>query len=121
MKQNKGIDRIIGEKVEIILINYFQNKMTNKIKFIVPALALGVLLSGTAVFAEGNGTSSTENTTTTTTVSARKACIETARTTRVAAVKAASDVAKSAKADAKTARETEVDNYFISKISLPFL
>lgn len=119
MKQNKGIDRIIGEKVEIILINCFQNKMTNKIKFIVPALALGVLLSGTAVFAEGNGTSSTENTTTT--VSARKACIETARTTRVAAVKAASDVAKSAKADAKTARETEVDNYFISKISLPFL
>ncbi len=76
--------------------------MINKIKFAIPALALSLLLSGTAALAAGttNGANG-DNTAPATTMVARKDCVATARTARVDAVKAAADAAKVSKADAK--------------------
>ena len=74
--------------------------MTNKIKFILPVLALGLLLSSIAFAQNTAGTTVTSGTTTT-----RKECVASAKTTRDNAIKSASDIAKQAKLDAKTTKD----------------
>ena len=67
--------------------------MTNKIKFILPVLALSLLLSGTVALAQDTTTGANTGTTGTA-VATRKACIADAKAVRVAAVKTAKTTAK---------------------------
>jgi len=99
LKQNRYNNRIITVQGRINNINL--KNMTNKIKFAVPFLALGLLLSSVAVFAQDT-TSGTGTANTTTTIVTKKVCVANAKTARVAAIKTASDTAKVAKTDAKT-------------------
>jgi hypothetical protein len=82
--------------------------MTNKIKFILPVLALSMMF-GSVAFAQTDGTNtSTSGDTATTVTTTRKECVATARTTRMSAVKAAQETAKEARMTAKSTRDASV-------------
>lgn len=82
--------------------------MTNKIKFILPVLALSMMF-GSVAFAQTDGTNtSTNGDTATTATTTRKECVATARTTRMSAVKAAQETAKEARMTAKSTRDASV-------------
>src|SRR5258708_5362310 len=79
--------------------------MINKIKFAVPALALGLMFTSAVAFAQDTtGANSTASTSAAT--SSRKACLADAKSARVAAVKVAGDTARAAKAEAKNTEKT---------------
>jgi hypothetical protein len=97
--------------------------MTNKIKLIFPVLALGLILGSTAFAAtttkeeateiktgttEAKGVKEDSVITTVKTQTPRSLCITTAKTTRSASIKSANDIAKQAKIDAKTAKNSAI-------------
>lgn len=81
-------------------------------KFAIPVIALGLLLSSTAFAKEDekNSNDDSRGVGSAVTASERKVCLTTAKTTRVAAVKAASDIAKAGRANARTTRETALSS-----------
>lgn len=91
-----------------------RNHMKNKLKYGVPALALGLMLSGSVAFAQDTSAGAAAGSTTSITVAqpTKKECLANAKTVRVAADTAAR---AQSKADKKTALDTEKAAILVAK------